>query len=159
MRSTLKLLLSLGIAVGVSGMAAAHGFTAGDISIGHPYAPATPPSARNGAAYLTLSNNGSSEDTLLSASGEIAEKVEIHLTRIDNGVAAMRPVPDGIAVPVGSKIVLAHDGYHIMLSGLKEPLVEGERVPLTLTFRNAGSVEVELAIEAGAKSADPHAGH
>ena len=33
-----------------------------------------------------------------------------------------------------------------MLIGLKQPLVAGERFPLALEFRNAGSVEVEVEV-------------
>ena len=43
-----------------------------------------------------------------------------------------------------------------MLIGLKEPLVQGTRVPLTLRFERAGEVRVELAVEAaGARGNGP----
>ncbi len=47
-----------------AGLATAHGFKAGAISIGHPCAYATPPAASNGAAYLKLANEGSVEDAV-----------------------------------------------------------------------------------------------
>ena len=37
--------------------------------------------------------------------------------------------------------------YHVMLSGLKEPLKTGSRVPATLNFANAGAVKVEITVE------------
>jgi copper(I)-binding protein len=48
-----------------------------------------------------------------------------------------------------------------MLMGLKAPLEEGERFPLTLTFKRAGRVEVEAVVEklgAMEPTPDPGAG-
>lgn len=148
------------LALLVAGGALAHGFKAGSISIGHPFAHATPPGATRGAAYLKLTNAGRTEDALLSATGDIAEKIEIHLTTLEDGIVKMRPVPDGVAIPAGGTVKLEQGGYHLMLIGLKQPLQEGQRVPIELTFRQAGKARIELAIEAAAHSADdPHAGH
>ncbi len=44
----------------------------------------------------------------------------------------------------------APGGYHLMLMGLKQPLVAGERFPLTLHFRKAGDVPVEIVVESKA---------
>jgi copper(I)-binding protein len=35
---------------------------------------------------------------------------------------------------------------HVMLMGLKEPLVEGKFFPLTLNFERAGTVEVTVTV-------------
>lgn len=155
-----NLLLPFLFALLIAGNAMAHGFKIGSISIGHPFALATPPGATRGAAYLKLTNEGGAEDVLLSAAGAIAEKIEIHLTSLENGVVSMRPVPGGVAIPAGGRVNLEQGGYHLMLIGLKQPLQEGQRVPIDLTFRDAGKVQVELAIEPAADPADdPHAGH
>ena len=45
-------------------------------------------------------------------------------------------------------MTLAPGGLHIMMMGLKDKLVEGAKVPLKLTFEKAGSVDVELKVEA-----------
>ena len=45
-------------------------------------------------------------------------------------------------------VTLAPGGLHLMLMGLKAPLVEGETVPVTLTFANAGTVEIGLSVHA-----------
>ena len=47
-------------------------------------------------------------------------------------------------------------GNHVMLFGLTQPLVAGERFPLTLQFEKAGKVVVEVAIEAEAPQAEHH---
>ena len=44
-----------------------------------------------------------------------------------------------------------------MMMGLKEPLKQGERVPVTLVFEKAGSINVELAVIAmGATPSHEH---
>ncbi len=151
----------LGIATALAlfgaGAALAHSYKAGPIDIGHPWARATAPSAPNGGAYLSLTNTGTAEDRLVAASTPAAEKAELHTHLNENGVMKMREVPF-IAVAPGESVKLAPGGLHVMLLGLKKPLVKGERVPLTLRFEKAGSVEVELAVEAAGQSGSDH-GH
>ncbi|PWK76681.1 copper chaperone PCu(A)C [Aminobacter sp. AP02] len=110
----------------------------GAVSISHPFAYATPPSATNGAAYMKRTNDGSAEDVLLWASGALADRIQIHETSLIDGVAKKRPRLDGIAIPAYGRVEFAEGSFHLMLIGLKQPLKEGERVPLQLTFRNAG---------------------
>jgi len=59
-------------------------------------------------------------------------------------------------------VTLAPGGLHVMMMGLKSKLVEGETFPLTLTFEKAGTVTVEIKVEAigymgpDAKKGDAH---
>ena len=52
-------------------------------------------------------------------------------------------------IPPGGEAKLAPRGTHVMLMGLKAPLVAGKSFPLTLEFERAGAVEVEAKIQAG----------
>ncbi|PWC78037.1 copper chaperone PCu(A)C [Azospirillum sp. TSH64] len=153
----------LGIAAAIAlfgaGTALAHGFKAGAIEIGHPWARATAPSAPNGGAYLSLTNTGTTEDRLVGASTPAAEKAELHTHLNENGVMKMREVAGGIPVPAGEAVKLAPGGLHIMLLGLKQPLVKGAHIPMTLRFEKAGTVEVEIAVEAAGQAAAPAEGH
>ena len=38
--------------------------------------------------------------------------------------------------------------YHVMLMGLKQPLRQGDTIPITLQFQNAGSTTVTFRVEA-----------
>ncbi|CAO3435714.1 copper chaperone PCu(A)C [Azospirillum endophyticum] len=152
----------LGIATALAlfgtGPALAHSYKAGPIEIGHPWARATAPSAPNGGAYLSLTNTGTTEDHLVSASTPVAEKAELHTHLNENGVMKMREVPP-IAIAPGQEVKLAPGGLHIMLLGLKHPLEKGARIPLTLRFEKAGAVDVEIAVEAAGQSAPQAEGH
>ena len=47
----------------------------------------------------------------------------------------------------GANVAFKPGSYHIMLLDLKQNLEEGQRIPLTLTFSKAGSINVEVAVE------------
>jgi copper(I)-binding protein len=54
---------------------------------------------------------------------------------MQDNVMRMRQVP-AIELPAGKTVALQPGGYHVMLMGLKHPVVEGDTVPLTLSFAN-----------------------
>ena len=115
-----------------------------DIGIAESYAFATAPSAANGAAFLTIENNGG-DDRLVSASADVSDKVEIPEMAMDNGVMKMRELAEGLAIPKGTT-ELAPKGNHIMFLGLKAPLVEGDTFDLTLSFEKAGEMTFPVLI-------------
>lgn len=124
----------------------AHEVKLDDLTIGHPWARASAGPVRNGAAYLTVHNAGA-EDSLVAVAGDVAERIELHVNLMEGDVMKMRRV-DAIDVPAGGMAALEPGSFHIMLIGLAQPLEEGQRFPLTLIFRNAGEVTVEVAVEA-----------
>lgn len=145
--------------LGLASTARAHGYTAGDLRIIHPWSRAALANL-TGAGFMGLRNTGSTPDRLVSARAEIARVVEIHTHIRDGDVMRMRPVEGGIEIAPGAEVTLAPGGHHLMLIGLKRPMAKGDRVPLTLVFERAGEVEVELAIEAaGAQAGNPSGGH
>lgn len=125
-----------------------HDVTAGDLTISAAYSRATLPNAPVGAAYLTVTNTGSSDDRLISASSPVAGVTQLHEMTMANDVMQMNELPDGIALPAGSTVTLAPGGLHVMLMNLNGPLVEGATLALTLVFEKAGTVEIEVPIKA-----------
>ena len=129
--------------------AQAHDFKLGPLRIDHPYATPTPAGVTTGAAYLrTLRNTGDQPDRLMGASTPMAQSVEIHHSAIDaNNVMRMRAV-EGISLAARSELRLRHGGeFHLMLIGLKAPLKNGERFPMTLRFEKAGEREVTVWVQ------------
>jgi|TARA_R100000049_G_scaffold4689_1_gene11055 hypothetical protein len=100
-----------------------------------------------GGAFMTITNEGSGADRLTGGSTPVAGDVQIHTVDMTDGVMRMRQLSDGLAIPAGDTVTLKPGSFHIMLMGLKQPLEQGETVPLTFTFEKAGTVEVELAVE------------
>lgn len=117
----------------------------GGVSVSQPWARATAPSARNGGAFMVVTNGGAEPDRIVSAQTPVAEKAELHTHAMDNGVMKMRPV-DAIELAPGEPAVLRPGGLHVMLLGLKQPLTQGSRFPITLTFAKAPPVTVDVPV-------------
>ncbi len=127
--------------------AAAHAFEAGTLTVNHPWARATPPGAPSAAVYFTITS-GADADRLVGVSVDetVAAHASLHRTVHENDNARMEPV-DAAPVSADQPLVFEPGGYHVMLTGLKKTLAEGDRFPLTLEFAEHGSVDVEVAVE------------
>jgi copper(I)-binding protein len=129
----------------------AHGTHAGTIHIEQAQARASVGNQSNGAAFLTIENQGKTDDVLQSVAAPVAGKVEIHTMTMEGDVMKMRAV-ERLDIKAGEKIEMKPgQGYHIMLMGLKKPLKAGESFPMQLSFRKAGKVQLTVTVmEAGA---------
>lgn len=142
----MKTLLILASALILStGIATAHDYTVGNLEIMHPMAFETPKMAKAGAGFLTITNTGNTDDVLLEVRADFP-KVEVHTTEESDGVARMMHV-DNLPIPAGETVELAPGGYHVMFMGLEAPFEDGQKIPATLIFENAGEVEVTFNVE------------
>lgn len=103
------------------------------------------PAGPNGAAYLTLTNDGGTADRLVGVSTDAAETAEIHETSTDRGTMSMQQV-EGVDIPAGGSATLEPGGVHIMLIGVTGDLAEGDRVDLTLSFDHAADRTVTAEV-------------
>jgi hypothetical protein len=159
-KSVLILLAGLLWALPLAG-ASAHEYKIGDLTIQHPWARASIGAAKAGAAYFVIVNEGTEPDRLIATATPVAKRAQLHTHLIEDGVAKMRPV-EAVEVAPGAPTVLQPGGLHVMLMGLTAPLEEGGRFPLTLTFERAGTLEVEVYIDAptsGTESDDDQQSH
>ena len=131
----------------------------GDLKIENAWTRATPPRAKVGGGYVTITNTGSEADRLVSGSVAFAGVVEIHEMAVTDGVMKMRPLADGLEIPAGETVTLKPGGFHIMFMKLKEGLVEGETVSATLTFEKAGPVELKFQVAPVGAKKSGHGGH
>jgi hypothetical protein len=129
----------------VAAPALAQDIKAGDLTIEKPWARATPKGADIGVAYVEIRNGGGDADKLTGGSADFAS-VEIHETSMQGNVMKMQELKDGLAIPAHGDVKLAPGGYHIMLTGLKHPLVKGETAKVTLTFERASAVTVDFSV-------------
>jgi len=137
----------LALAAVCAGSVSAQKIKAGGLVLSHAWARATPGGAEVGGGYLTIENKGTAPDKLLSGSSPAAAEIEVHEMAMKNNVMTMRPVSGGLSIPPGQTITFAPGGYHIMMMGLKAPLKQGCRVPMTLQFEKAGKVDVTLDVQ------------
>jgi copper(I)-binding protein len=145
------------------------------ITIEGAWARTSPMMADAGAAYLTITSATDDALVKASVDPSIAGTVELHETRMVEGdmdmsattmagmesettamggtmtedtmAPAMEMVPvDKIELPAGEAVALAPGGLHIMLLDLPAPLELEQTFTMTLTFEQAGDVEVQVTV-------------
>jgi hypothetical protein len=121
------------------------------------WARASPGAATNGAAYVTL-KGGDRNDQLVAVSTPVAGTAEVHESFTENGVMKMRAGPN-LPVPAGGTVTFAPGGLHIMLMGLKQPLVANQSFPLTLIFAHAPAVTVDVKVQPLGRTSDHGSSH
>jgi periplasmic copper chaperone A len=123
-------------------------YRAGDMVVARPWSRPTPPVATVGVAYFSMTNAGSKADSLVAISSPIARKVEIHESRTVQGIVQMRAV-SSVECPPGVTVKIEPGGLHVMLLDLTRPLAAGTEFPLSLRFRDAGVLTVQVRVGAG----------
>jgi copper(I)-binding protein len=84
---------------------------------------------------------------------------------VENNVMKMRRLDDGLEIKPGETVELKPGSFHLMMMGLDGGYVEGPKIPGTLIFEKAGTVEVEFAVqkyqkdEGGDDAGSAHKGH
>lgn len=135
---------------------AAQVLTAAEVVLSQGWSRATSPSMPNGAVFVTITNNGSVDDRIVSVSTEAADRVELHNVVTDGTTKRMVPV-DSIHIAAMSSVKLKPGSFHLMLMGLRQPLVEGTIVALTVHFAQAGAVPLTATIGSPAALNSPDA--
>ena len=123
-------------------------YKAGSLDISDPWSRATPKGASVAAGYMTIKNTGSTPDRLISGSSDVGSRFEIHEMKMENGVAKMRPIKEGLEIKPGDTVELKPGSFHVMFVGLKKPLAAGDHINATLVFEKAGTVSVEYEVRA-----------
>lgn len=116
------------------------------ISVTGAFSYATVSVQKNGGAFLSLTNDSDTDDQILSAASDIAERAELHTHVIEGDIIMMRKV-ESFGLPAGETLTLEPMGDHIMLFDLKAPLKAGESFPLTLTTEHHGDIAVSVEVK------------
>lgn len=115
------------------------------VTITKPWARPSPPGLTVSALYFVVENKGDQADRLIGQSSPIASRADLHETRMEGGMARMRPVRS-LTIPAKGRVKAEPGGLHMMLIGLTRPLTIGERIPVTLQFERAGIVTIEAVV-------------
>lgn len=142
-------------------LAAGAAFAHDGVHVENAYAITSGPGAMSGAVFLEIVNHSTtSPDRLISASSDVAQRVELHTHLIDaNGVARMVEVEDGFAVAPGETHVLQRGGDHVMMMGLTRPLADGDTFELKLLFEREGEVVIEVPVDLDRAPGPMQGGH
>ena len=128
------------------GCATGQRFTQGDLTVTGAYMRATLKGAQSAGGYLTIANTGTTADILTGASSAAAGDIAIHQMKMNGQVMEMSPVEGGLEVPAGGSVSLDPMGYHLMLTGMTQPFIQGQCVQMVLHFAHAGDLPIVLNI-------------
>ena len=106
-----------------------------------PYAKATPPNAKNSAAFMKIKNTSNSDVELILANSNISKTTELHTHIEENGMKKMIQIPS-IKIPANSSVELKPGGLHIMFLGIQNQINENSNVDLNLTFSDGKTYEL-----------------
>jgi hypothetical protein len=118
---------------------------ADNVSVQDPYVRLAPPNAPATGAFMVIRNNGDKDVKVLKADNPVSRATELHTHLNEGGVMKMRPVP-AIDIKAKGEAALKPGGLHIMMIDLKAPMKEGDVVPITLSFDDGSSKQVDAKV-------------
>jgi copper(I)-binding protein len=120
--------------------------TAQSLTVTDAYVREAAPNAPSTGAFMVIKNSGTADRRVVKAQSTAARVVELHTHLNEGGIMKMRPVTD-IAVKAGGETILKPGGLHVMLIDLRQPLKQGDLVPITLNFDDGSSVRVDAPVK------------
>jgi periplasmic copper chaperone A len=132
----------------------AHSHRQKGFEIVHPWCFATvDAAATTTAVYMLIKNRGRRPDRLIGATSPNARTIELRAPAASSGDGTR--VVAAVALPRGREVALKRNGPHLVLSGLDKPLSPYESFPMTLIFKRAGKIDIEVLVEEAATVAKP----
>jgi periplasmic copper chaperone A len=119
------------------------------VKVDEPWVRATVAAQKATGAFMQLT--AAKDAKVVAASSPVADMVEIHEMKMEDGVMKMRAV-DALPLPAGQAVALKPGSYHVMLMGLKGPIKAGDTVPLTLTVEGGDKQRATVEIKAQARA-------
>lgn len=120
-------------------------FAEGVIKITDAWVRMAPPVVKTHGGYMTITNETGEPQELVDAYSEGYDSIEVHISRIENGVATMQRL-ESLEIPAGGKAEFKPGGMHLMLLGAKKPLEHGALIPIRFGFRKGIKLEVEAIV-------------
>jgi hypothetical protein len=100
----------------------------------------------NTGMFVKIENISDKDDYLIGVECKFAEVSEIHEVFKQGDMMGMRSV-EKLLVKAKSSLVLKPRDYHIMFLKLTEDLKIGDKKEVTLKFKNAGSIKVNVPVK------------
>jgi len=106
----------------------------------------SPPGARMNAAYGDFHNTGGTAIEISGFNSTDFESVSLHQTVQEDGKSRMKSVPS-LSLSPGSTVSLAPGGMHLMTSGPRVELREGDIADITVNTADGRSFQFRLTVE------------
>lgn len=122
------------LCAGLLTMLAAGQAFADEVNVSKAWTRATAPGQDSASVQLTITSK--KDATLVGVASGSALSGEIHSMVMEGDVMKMRAL-ESLPLPAKTPVTLGADGNHLMLIGLKNPLIAGRKLPFALTVKFA----------------------
>lgn len=116
------------------------------IELSHAFMREMPPGAKVAGGFLQIANQGNQDDRLIGIRSGFAKTIEIHETKMNNGVMEMRAV-ESLPLKAGTTAELRPGGMHIMFMDVMNPVAAGDKVEAVLDFEHAADQTVTFEVK------------
>lgn len=120
-----------------------------DVHVTGAWVRGVPPVMKMTAGYMTVMNHGRKTRALVGVSSPEYDKVEMHISRITDGVATMHEAKQ-IDLPAGGELSFAPGGMHLMLIGPKADTAGKREISLTLEFADGARIVLAAPVRKSA---------
>ena len=119
--------------------------TAGSIDVSDARMPLQPGVASVYAGYFTLQNHSHQTITLVGVSSLVFSSIEIHESKLTDGVFSMRRLTE-ISIKPHQVVEFKPAGLHLMMRNMASEKILGDSFPVTLTFSNGDALEFHMQV-------------
>jgi copper(I)-binding protein len=98
------------------------------------------------AGFGRLTNTGTNDARIVSATTPAATTVELHEVVSGGGAMTMRPKDGGFGIPAGADIELRPGGDHLMFMDLTGALRPGDDVEIVATFEDGSTLPITAQV-------------
>ncbi len=120
--------------------------TEATLSFNHVVVPEAPPVATVMVAYVNITNNSNTEQTINKIDSPQFKRVEIHNMTMKNGMMNMQQLKT-LSIKAKKSIALEPGGLHIMLIKPLKPLKRGDHVKLRFRLLSGKFVSVNTNVQ------------
>ena len=105
-----------------------------------------PPGVGMTAGYFKIQNSGNRAISLVKVTSPDFGSIELHRTRVTNGIATMIE-QDSVTIPPDSSLTFRPGDYHLMMFRPKKELSAGDTVYLTFYFSDSTLIQASARVK------------
>ncbi|MFW2371666.1 MAG: copper chaperone PCu(A)C [Gammaproteobacteria bacterium] len=120
--------------------------------------PEAPPVTKVMAAFMVFQNRSDKDINITEISSPEFGRVEMHLSKIVDGVAKMLPQKQ-LTVPANGQLVLKPGSYHLMLFNPKKALKSGDSATIDITVSDGNRFSARAFVKKSAMKMMDHSNH
>ena len=128
---------------------------AGKLKVVDAWVREAPPNAKAHAGYGVFKNQSKHPVTFISVRSPNYQRVELHLSEVQNGVATMTK-RKSLTIPAGGEVKLMPGSLHLMLLNPVTAIKMGDKIKMTLVFLDGVRQSFSAVVKRSNDNPKPH---